>query len=54
MTTRSIRWGDFGSVVVSDTLLLFVLRERSRASFVDDPAVVRRPLGGAPVLDEPT
>src|SRR5271167_4187327 len=25
MTTRSSNWGDFGSVVVSDTVLLFVL-----------------------------
>jgi hypothetical protein len=25
MTTRSTRWGDFGSVVVSDTVLPFVL-----------------------------
>src|SRR5665213_1902485 len=30
MTTRSIRWGDFGSMVVSDTLLLFVLLYRAR------------------------
>ncbi len=51
MTTRSIRWGDFGSMVVSDTLLLFVLLERSRASVADVPPVDRHPLGGAPVQD---
>jgi hypothetical protein len=45
ITTLSIRWGDFGSVVVSDTLLLFVLLERSWVPMLDAPAMARRPLG---------
>ena len=31
MTTRSSSWGDFGSVVVSDTMLLFVLLCRAQS-----------------------
>ncbi len=40
MTTRSSSWGDFGSVVVSDTVLLFVLLCRDLSRGRD-----HRPLG---------
>ena len=51
MTTRSIRWWVVASVVVSDTLLPFVLLERSRAPVDGVPRSDRLPLGGTPVPD---